>query len=928
MNYKDTLNLPSTKFPMKGNLPQKEPEILQFWKDINLYQEIRNHRKKSKKFLLHDGPPYANGDIHIGHAVNKILKDIVIKSKTLSGYDSPYIPGWDCHGLPIELNVEKKFGKSKFKDNKNAFRKTCREYAQKQVEKQKIDFIRLGVVGDWENSYTSMDKNFESSIVKSLSEIIKNKHIYYGSKPVHWCIESESALAEAEVEYKDITSNAVYVMFEISDEDSIKRIFNIDSIENCNAVIWTTTPWTLPSNQALAIGTDIMYSMVVLENNSLIIATDLIEKVTTKIGVTDYKVIGKTLGKDLVGLIAMHPFYEREIPIIEANHVTTEDGTGLVHIAPGHGQEDYIAGIENNLEIFNPVNDKGRYIDTLELFGGLSVREVDPQIIDVLTKNNKLLFQEKYNHSYPHCWRYKTPLIFRSTPQWFISMDNNNLRSKIIKSLSNTEWLPSWGLERIENMIKNRPDWCISRQRFWGVPMPLFIHKETKKLHDRTDDILQKAAEIIHLSGIEGWFDYDKQKLLGSDASEYELTSDILDVWFDSGVTHICVMRERNLGDVADLYLEGSDQHRGWFQSSLITALATTGKPPYKSVLTHGFVVDADGQKMSKSLGNIISPQDIIKKKGSDILRLWVASTDYTKEMNISDDILNQVSESYRRIRNTAKFLLSNISDFNAVKDKTNLSDLLLLDKWMIHKSINLQNNIIENYNKYKFHQIAQDIQNFCTIELGGFYLDIIKDRLYTTKKTGITRRSCQKTCHIILEMLSTWIAPLISFTAEEIYQSMELKDNKSIFIKKWANYEMTISQEEINICEKLFQMRQTISKELENLRNNGEIGSSLDADLKLHVNKKYFDLLNNYSEELKFIFITSNCYLEELTSDSDAHTIDDLKFKVIVEKSNHPKCERCWHKNKTVNFNKDYKDLCKRCYENIYGDGEQRQLG
>ena len=624
MNYKDTLNLPSTKFPMKANLPQKEPGILKFWDEINLYQKIRDKSKKSNKYILHDGPPYANGDIHIGHAVNKILKDIVIKSKTISGYDAPLIPGWDCHGLPIELMVEKKHGKEKFRDNKNAFRKACREFATKQINKQKIDFIRLGITADWDNSYTSMDKEFEASVVKGLSEIIKNNHIYYGSKPVHWCIESESALAEAEVEYKDITSDAVDVLFKISDQNKFKKDFTLENINSdIYCCIWTTTPWTLPANQAVAIGNEVDYVLIKIDNKYIIVAEDLMDSIAGKIEAKDNakNILKKIKGQSLLNYKTEHPFYDKLVPIIHANHVTTENGTGLVHIAPGHGQDDYIAGLDNNLEVFNPVNDKGVFNDSLELFGGLHVRKANDPIITCLREKDRILHHEKYTHSYPHCWRFKTPLIFRATPQWFVSMDQNNLRDNINNTLDSVNWVPKWGYERIKNMIKNRPDWCISRQRFWGVPIPLFIDKETDQLHKDTLKILDKASKIIAEKNIEGWFEYDKGKLIDN-SDDYYMITDTLDVWFDSGVSHLSVLQERGLGDTADLYLEGSDQHRGWFQSSIITALAIMDKPPYKNVLTHGFVVDAEGQKMSKSQGNVIAPQSIIKNKGSDILRL------------------------------------------------------------------------------------------------------------------------------------------------------------------------------------------------------------------------------------------------------------------------------------------------------------------
>ena len=905
MDYKNTLNLPSTKFPMKANLPNREPEILKFWSEIDIYNEIRKQMKGSEKYILHDGPPYANGDIHIGHAVNKILKDIVIKSRTMLGFDCPFIPGWDCHGLPIELMVEKKFGKSKFKDNKNAFRKACREFAIKQVNKQKKDFIRLGVNADWENSYLSMDKEFEASIIESLGKILENKHIYYGSKPVHWCIESESALAEAEVEYKNIISDSIYVAFKSSFEG-----------ESVNLVIWTTTPWTLPANMAVAVGDDISYVAVETKGKKYILAEDLVSKVEEELGL-EFRFLQKFAGKDLVGLDARHPFYNKSVPVITAKHVTTESGTGLVHIAPGHGQEDYLAGIENNLEVFNPVDDKGFFEDTLEFFGGLNVREANKSIIDKIDQNNCLLGQKKYEHSFPHCWRFKTPLIFRATPQWFISMDMNSLRNHLNKSIPKVDWLPNWGEERIKNMIENRPDWCISRQRFWGVPIPLAIHKKTKELHPKTHDIIKKAAEIVRENNIEGWFDTDKNDIL-KDADDYEFVTDTLDVWFDSGVTHMSVLSDRQNNDVADLYLEGSDQHRGWFQSSLITSSAIKGVAPYKKVLTHGFVVDAEGQKMSKSQGNVISPQNIIKEKGSDILRLWVATTDYTKEMNISDEIIKRISESYRRIRNTLKFLLSNVDDYDEKNCNITSEQMMLLDKWIIIETQKLQKKVKDNYLKFNFHQIIQDIQNFCTVYLGGYYLDIIKDRLYTTKKDSLARQSCQNSCYKILEVLNLAISPILSFTAEETFKYYGSK-KKSILLEQWKETNIEMDSESIIIGDILFDLRTEISKSMEESRNSGDIKSSLEASINLSIDDEKYILLKKYEEELKFIFICSDLTLTKS---------EDRKLHIDIKKNVNKKCERCWHLSETVGSIENHENLCIRCFSNVFEDGETRRLG
>jgi len=766
-----------------------------------------------------------------------------------------------------------------------------------------------------------MDKDFEASVVKSFSDILKNNHIYHGSKPVHWCIESESALAEAEVEYKDLVSDAVDILFKISNQNKFKKVFSLEDLQgDIFCCIWTTTPWTLPANQAIAIGDNIDYVLVKIKSKYVIIAEDLVDSFFAKdpdeIVPKDF--IKKFKGNSLVGFQSEHPFYNKVVPIITAEHVTTENGTGLVHIAPGHGQDDYIAGLKNNLEVFNPVNDKGVFIESLELFGGLHVRKANDPIIKCLIDNDKILHHEKYNHSYPHCWRFKTPLIFRATPQWFVSMDQGLLREKINNNLDKVNWVPSWGYDRIKNLIKNRPDWCISRQRFWGVPIPLFVNKETNELHTDTSKILDKVADIISRENIEGWFDYDKSKLVDN-PDEYYMVTDTLDVWFDSGVSHIAVMKQRGLGDTADLYLEGSDQHRGWFQSSLITGMAIMDKPPYKNVLTHGFVVDANGQKMSKSQGNVIAPQSIIKSKGSDILRLWVATTDYTKEMHISEEILKRASEGYRRIRNTIKFLLSNISDYSNENSKTP-DELTLVDKWILNQAQILQISVRKNYDEFKFHQIVQDIQNFCTVQLGGYYLDIIKDRLYTSKVDGGPRRASQYVCYNILKMMNIWIAPILSFTAEEVYQQMDDRKFDSVFLDEWVNDEFSIDDNENKVGNKLFALKQLVSKKLDEARNNDIIGSSLEATIHLNVDNKTYDLLSSYKDELKFIFITSDCNLNS--------EFENNEIEILVEKNNNLKCERCWHMSDTVGKVEKHPLLCSRCHSNVYADGEQRKLG
>ena len=924
MEYKETLNLPKTDFPMKGNLPHREPEILKKWDEKSIYHRNLEQSENKKQYILHDGPPYANGDIHIGHAVNKILKDFIIKSKIMSGYHVPFIPGWDCHGLPIELQVEKKYGKAKFRDNPKGFILACREFAEKQIKKQKEDFIRLGIFGTWDKPYTSMDKEIESEIVNSLSKMIKNGHIYYGSKPVHWCIESSSALAEAEVEYKDITSHAVCVNFKVLNKKDISLHEKLDKDFDVYIPIWTTTPWTLPANRAVALSSSIDYSFVKIKDRYLILAKNLIASVMDKSNISNYEILFSIDNEDFSKLELQHPFYDFKVPAIIADHVTDENGTGAVHIAPGHGTDDYLAGKKYNLEIYNPVDDYGRFYESLPIFGGKKIRECNDEIIELLKENKSLLFSENYEHSYPHCWRYKTPLIFRATPQWFMSMDNSGLRKSIQKEIPIINWLPSWGQDRIFNMIEGRPDWCLSRQRNWGVPLPLFLHKESNELHPDTQTILNKASEIIKNGNIEAWIDYDK-KLLVKDIESYTEVKDTLDVWFDSGVTHQSVLKNRGIEETADLYLEGSDQHRGWFQSSLITSHAMYGKSPYKNVLTHGFVVDKDGQKMSKSIGNIISPQKIIKDKGADILRLWVAMTDYSKEMTISDEIIKRVSESYRRIRNTSKFLLSNISDYD--ETEIDLDNMVQIDKWIIHKAKKLNIQIQKDYSEFKFHKLIQDIINFCTLELGGYYLDIIKDRLYTSKSDGLSRRSAQKTCHILISYLNSWIAPILTFTAEEIYSKMpNAKD--SIYLTEWFDIDFSMDDHEIDIYDSLYSIKPFVSRMIEEARNDNKVGSSLECKLDLICNDKLYQNINNISDELKFVFIVSECTLR-LGNENDSYSIDKNPYKlsISISKSQNNKCERCWHLNETVGTIEDHPTICRRCSDNVYGDGECRKF-
>ncbi|MGD8641927.1 MAG: isoleucine--tRNA ligase, partial [Gammaproteobacteria bacterium] len=783
-DYKDTLNLPSTDFPMRGNLAQREPQMLKRWDDMDLYQKMREQAQGKPVFILHDGPPYANGDIHIGHAVNKILKDIIVKSKVLNGMDAPYVPGWDCHGLPIELQVEKKKGKAGVKISEQQFRQACRDYAQRQVDGQRKDFIRLGVFGDWDNPYLTMDYQTEADIVRALGAIINAGHLHKGSKPVHWCADCGSALAEAEVEYEDKTSPAIDVRFKVVDDaDFMSRCHSADGKEHSgkgpiSVVIWTTTPWTLPANQAVALNPELDYVVVEVDGQygveRLVLADALLKDTIGRYECEEHHVVAYCKGADLEGVKLHHPFYEREVPVILGDHVTTESGTGAVHTAPGHGQDDYVVGMRYNLPVENPVGGNGCFLEGTELFAGEHVFKANDHVIEVLKAKGALVHDESLRHSYPHCWRHKTPIIFRATPQWFISMDQNGLRDTAMQAIKDTRWMPDWGQARIEGMVKNRPDWCISRQRTWGVPIPLFVNKQSGELHPETGRLIEDVAKRIEQSGIDAWFGLSAEELLGADAETYDKVTDTLDVWFDSGVTHYSVL-ERNpqLSVPADLYLEGSDQHRGWFQSSLLTSVAMRNAAPYKAVLTHGFTVDAKGQKMSKSKGNVVAPQKVMNQLGADILRLWVAATDYRGEMSVSDEILKRTADAYRRMRNTARFLLGNLNGFDARRHMVGLDDMISLDRWAVERARQLQQDLLKAYDEYEFHLVYQRIHHFCSVDMGSFYLDVIKDRQYTTQADSLARRSAQSAMYHIVEALARWLAPILSFTADEIWQAI-----------------------------------------------------------------------------------------------------------------------------------------------------------
>ena len=933
-DYKPTLNLPNTSFPMRGDLAKREPGMLKDWESRKLYQQLRTIAAGRPKFILHDGPPYANGKIHIGHAVNKILKDIIVKSKTLSGYDAPYVPGWDCHGLPIELKVEEKLGKAGNKVDAFTFRKACREYAAEQIDLQRKDFKRLGVLGDWDNPYLTMAFQTEADIVRALGRITSNGHLHKGAKPVHWCTDCGSALAEAEVEYADKTSFSIDVRFTLVNEaDLLTRVPDAVGQGEVSVVIWTTTPWTLPANQAVALNPELEYVVVQTATERLILAAALYESVMQRVGITDYTLIARVQGEKLEGLLLQHPFYARQVPVILGDHVTTDAGTGAVHTAPGHGQEDFVVGLKYDLPVDNPVGGDGKFLPNTPLFAGESVHKANPHVLEVLTEQGKLLHADKLRHSYPHCWRHKTPLIFRATPQWFISLDQNGLRTQALEAIQGVKWIPDWGKARIESMVQNRPDWCISRQRTWGVPIALFVHKETGELHPQTEALIEAAAQRIEQEGIDAWFRLQPEELLGADAPFYDKVQDTLDVWFDSGVTHASVL-ERNpqLRFPADVYLEGSDQHRGWFQSSLLSAIGTRGEAPYRTVLTHGFTVDAKGEKMSKSKGNIVAPQEVNDKLGADILRLWVAATDYSREMSVSDEILKRTADAYRRIRNTARFLLANLNDFDPAKDGVAAQDMLALDRWIVDQAAQVQAKVLSAYDRFQFHLIAQEVLNFCTVELGSLFLDITKDRQYTMQADSRGRRSAQTAAWHILNAMVRWLYPVLSFTAEEIWQHMPGDKAESVLFTQWYDGLFSLDANDAlsaNEWSYVFNLRELISKQLEAVRVAGLIGASLDAEVDIYYHKQGreagTDPLEKLGDELRFVLITSYARLHDLSEvPADAIEVIEQVF-VRVTPSNHGKCVRCWHHREDVGSHAEHPELCGRCVENVAGAGEAR---
>lgn len=959
-DYKSTINLPQTDFPMRGDLPKREPGWLAEWEQVGRYAQIQQKTAgRDNVFVLHDGPPYANGAIHIGHAVNKILKDMVVKSKLLAGFRAPYVPGWDCHGLPIEIAVEKKFGKPGDKLDAAQFRQKCREYAAEQVDAQRTGFKRLGVLGDWDHPYRTMDFKYEADMLRALARIVSNGHVVRGAKPVYWCFDCASALAEAEIEYGDKVSPAVDVAYDAVDPNALAAKFGVDAGDAIVAIpIWTTTPWTLPESQAVSLGADLEYALIEGPSRNgrrvlLVVASALADKVAARYALlppgegvrrTDEgaEALGHATGSALENLKLHHPFYPREVPVILGDHVSAEDGTGAVHTSPDHGVEDFVVAREYGIELLNYIESRGTYrADTpaaagLEL-AGMHIWKANDAIVDMLRQRGVLLAFAKIEHSYPNCWRHKTPVIYRTTPQWFISMEQAQLRETALTSIKNVRWIPGWGEERIAGMVAGRPDWCISRQRTWGVPIALFVHKATQEPHPDSVALLEQVAKKVEQGGIDVWFTLDAAELLGDDASDYEKVTDVLDVWFDSGVTHYAVVGQRTelqqgtASHYKVMYLEGSDQHRGWFQSSLLTSSAIHGRAPYNEVLTHGFAVDANGRKMSKSLGNVVAPQKVMDTLGADVLRLWVASADYRNEMTVSDEILKRVSDTYRRIRNTAKFLLGNLDGFDPAMHLLPVEDSLLLDQWAVQQACDVQQAVLAAYERYDFPEVVARIQNFCTNELGALYLDITKDRLYTMPTDSRGRRSAQSAMYRIAEALVRWLAPVLSFTAEEIWQQLPGERGDSVLFETWYDGLVATqnSPEQRRYWTDLLAIRDTASRVLEGMRKAEQIGAALEAKLAIHADEATVARYAPAAGELRFFFITSDVRLDLAGGQPENAVLTELEGAdvwVSATVSEAAKCIRCWHRRDDVGSHAEHPELCGRCIGNIEGPGEDRR--
>jgi len=934
-DYRKTLNLPDTPFPMRGGLAQREPGWIADWQANKLYHKIRKAAAGRPKFVLHDGPPYANGDIHIGHAVNKILKDIIVRSKTLAGYDAPYVPGWDCHGLPIEHQIEKQHGKHLPADRARAL---CRSYAEEQIERQKKDFIRLGILGDWDDPYRTMAFSNEADEIRALGEMYRKGFLFKGLKPVNWCFDCGSALAEAEVEYQDKKSPVIDVGYPLDAADRAKLAyaFGLDALpeQPVYAVIWTTTPWTIPSNQALNVNPEFMYELVETPKGLLILAAELRQAALERYAL-DGRVLAAAHGVALDRINFRHPFYDRLSPVFLGDYVAADAGTGVVHSAPAYGLDDFVSctryGMRND-EILNPVQGDGSFVASLPFFGGLSVWEANPKIVEKLAEVGCLFASSTLQHSYMHCWRHKTPIIYRATTQWFVGMDRlpgreavepggPTLRELALEAIDQTEFYPAWGKARLHSMIANRPDWCVSRQRNWGVPIPLFLHKETGQPHPRSLELLEQVAQRVERAGIDAWFELDPVELLGDEAAQYDKMRDTLDVWFDSGTTHRSVLRGSHRDASrwpADLYLEGSDQHRGWFHSSLLTGCALDGRAPYEALLTHGFVVDGQGKKMSKSKGNVVAPQEVSGKLGAEILRLWVAATDYSGELSISKEILDRVVEVYRRLRNTLRFLLANTADFDMAEHAVPVDQWLDIDRYALALTRRLQEQVTGDYARYEFHKVVQALQNFATEDLGAFYLDILKDRLYTTRADSPARRAAQTALWHITQAITRLIAPVLSFTAEEIWQVTGKDPEDSVMLHSWHALP-DVGDEEALLARwsAIRETRGEVQKVLEGLRGEGRIGASLQAEVRVRASGARHAALASLGEDLRYVLITSRAELVGVAAEADEG--------IEAEPSAHEKCERCWHFRADVGARAEHPTLCGRCHDNLFGAGETR---
>jgi len=919
MDYKDTLNLPQTDFPMKANLNQREPEILEKWAAEGLYARMEEEGKDKPLYILHDGPPYANGHIHIGHALNKILKDVILKSKRMEGFRAPYVPGWDCHGLPIELQVEKNLGSKKNEISKLEMRRECRKYAEKFIAIQRDEFKRLGVLGDWENPYLTMNYEYEGLTARELAKFAKSGGLYRGKKPVHWCSSCVTALAEAEVEYADHTSPSIYVRFALKDD--VSAAIPALAGKQAYVVIWTTTPWTIPANLAVALHPEFDYVALETEKGVLIVAEGLKDTFLKAVGLTG-EVIATFKATALERKRCKHPFYDRDSIILLGEHVTLEAGTGCVHTAPGHGQEDYELGLKEGLEIYNPVDNHGKYIQNLEFFGGQFVFAANPAVIEKLAEVGALIGQAAITHSYPHCWRCKKPIIFRATEQWFISMQANDLRKKSLEAIDQVQWIPKWGKERIYGMIENRPDWCISRQRTWGVPITAFSCKACGEyLADGA--IMDHVADHFKQHSADVWFDWEAAQLLPPGTkcpkcggAEFEKEMDILDVWFDSGVSHAAVLEPNpKLASPADMYLEGSDQHRGWFHSSLLESVGTRGRAPYKNVLTHGFVVDGSGRKMSKSVGNVVAPEEVIKKYGAEILRLWVAAQDYRDDIRISQEILTRLSEAYRRIRNTSRYILGNINDFDPARDSVAYADMPEIDRWALHQLELLKEKVLASYGEYEFHVLYHAVNGFCTVEMSAFYLDILKDRVYTSRKDSLERRSAQTVMYRILDTLLRLIAPVLSFTADEAWQYLPGEHEASVHVAAFPKLQPEVKDDKlVERWERIMKVRAEVSKALEQARVAKIIGHSLDAGVTICAEPEMLAFLGEYSAELAAIFIVSKVTLvSDMAGDGyAAEAIPGLRVQVAAAPGE--KCERCWCYSEELGQDASHPAICPKC--------------